>query len=82
MNPGQSCCCCCHLSVQDPGGGGVESDGSALQVEPLGVPSHQAQPDSAASRFSSDGEVGDELPHGAVLSDRGQDVGTAQAQAS
>lgn len=81
LNPGWSCCGC-HLSIQDPGGGCVESDGSTLQVEPVGVPSHQAQPHPAASRFSSDGEVGDELPRGAVLSDRGQDVGATQAQAS
>lgn len=48
----------------------------------MGVLSHQAQPHPAASRFSSDGEVGDELPRGAVLSDRGQDVGAAQTKAS
>lgn len=71
-----------HLSVQDPGGGSVESDGSTLQVEPVGVLSYQAETYPAASRISSDGEVGDELPRGAVLSDRGQDVGAAQAQAS
>lgn len=57
------------LSVQDSGERRVESDGTTVQVEPVGVDSAQTESHSVCSGIATDADVGDELTRRAVLSD-------------
>ena len=63
-----------YLSVQHLCERGVQTDGPAVQEQPVGILPAEAQADGVGPGLPADAEVRDELPHGAVLSHRGEDV--------